>query len=31
MVDVYRNYGVGKVKVKVILKQAMKPRGGVGA
>jgi len=31
MVDIYRTYGVGKVKVKVVLEQAMMPRGGVGA
>jgi hypothetical protein len=30
-VDIYRTYGVGKVKVKVILEQTIKPRGGVGA
>lgn len=30
MVDIYRTYGVGKVTVKVILEQVMKPRG-VGA
>lgn len=31
MVEVYRTYGVGKVNVKVVLKQAMKPRVEVGA
>ena len=28
LVDIYRTYRLGQVKVKVILEQDMKPRGG---